>query len=127
MRRVIATIFLAVFMLSATELVQLFKIPVLLHHFKEHRADDPSISFMQFIRLHYDKIVKDDDYQEDQQLPFRDAECAGVITIITDVPPQLIKFEQQEFAEKPAKLYPKENPAYSHHFSNTIFQPPRAA
>jgi hypothetical protein len=125
MQRGIAFILLLTFMLSHTELHQFFKIPVLFEHLSEHRKQDPSITFIQFIKLHYDKIVIDDDYQRDQQLPFRNADCAAVITIVTDIPPQIIKFEQREFRSLPRKLYARENFGYSHNFSNSIFQPPR--
>jgi len=127
MRKGIAGILLLTFLLSHTELHQFFKIPVLFQHFHEHKKLDPAITFLGFLKLHYDKIVIDDDYQRDQQLPFRDAECAAVMTFITDVPPQQIKVEQQEFTEVPVKLFPLENLTYSPPFSNSVFQPPRAA
>ncbi len=125
MKRGIAFIFMLTFMLSHTELYQLFKIPVLFEHFNEHKKEDPTITFMQFIKLHYDKIVIDEDYQRDQQLPFRNSEFAAVITIVTDIPPQVIKLEQEEFRALPRKFYPSVNANYTHSFSNIIFQPPR--
>ena len=127
MRKGIALSFLLISMFSHTELHQFLKIPVLFEHFSEHRQQDPSITFFQFIRLHYEKIVIDDDYQRDQQLPFRDTECALVQTTVTDTPPQTIKFDEQEFQVLPAKQFPVANLLYSHPFSNSIFQPPRVA
>lgn len=41
------------------------------------------MSFFAFISLHYfQPVEKDADYQRDQQLPFRDADCCAVATSI---------------------------------------------
>lgn len=125
-RKIASIIIIAVFITSHTEVHQLFKLPVLFQHFWEHKAENPSITFIEFLRLHYDKIVIDDDYQRDQQLPFRDvADCALVFSVISEEPPQSIKLEQQISMLSPVKLYAKDNSAYSHNFYSRIFQPPR--
>ncbi|MBI1342555.1 MAG: hypothetical protein GC171_06460 [Terrimonas sp.] len=124
MRKGTAFILLFSFLLSHTELHQFFKIPVLVEHFKEHRAEDPSITFFQFLKLHYNKIIEDADYQRDQQLPFRDAECAVVITFISDTPPQQIRLEREDFQNLETTPPVGENLIYASNFSASIFQPP---
>lgn len=114
-------------MLSFAELHNLLKIPVLIEHFKEHRQLDPEISFFSFIKIHYfDPVVVDDDYQRDQQLPFRGNdycivhvsntfECLTVIVDISSPNEAPRKFCQFIEVNKPRL------------FTFDIFQPPRCA
>lgn len=76
MRRFSIILVLGVYLTSFSEFHQFLKIPVLVQHFIEHRQEDPSISFLQFLSIHYNgKFTRDDDYQRDSQLPFRTMEC----------------------------------------------------
>ncbi|MBN8667588.1 MAG: hypothetical protein J0M30_08795 [Chitinophagales bacterium] len=127
MRKGTAAILLIVFTLSHTELHQFIKIPVLFEHFREHRIEDPGLGFLAFLRMHYEKIVIDEDYSRDQQLPFRDADCGIISASATDIPPQAIRFERQSPNEFPLHFTPKRNIAYTHLHLADIFQPPRLA
>ena len=122
----IAGIFLiSIYMFSFAELHNLLKIPILFEHYKEHQQLKPGISFWSFIKLHYlDPIVVDDDYQRDQQLPFRDTDCclmtlASVceclqIAVEIDKPAEIVKeFHLFNEVNKPQFI------------SFDIFQPPR--
>lgn len=72
MKKATAIFFLSLYLFSSTELKQLVKLPLLFQHYKEHKALDGSISFLQFLRIHYhDATVIDDDYARDMQLPFK--------------------------------------------------------
>lgn len=67
---------LGVLLLAQTELHQLLKLPVLISHFMEHRAVNPHISLGSFLALHYlNAPIHDDDYERDQQLPFKASDC----------------------------------------------------
>lgn len=127
MRKGTAAILLTVFMLSHTELHQFIKIPVLFEHFREHRLEEPGLGFLAFLRIHYEKIVIDDDYQRDQQLPFRDIDCGIVSASATDIPPQIIRLERQTPSEYAINFPPKRITVYSHLHLADIFQPPRLA
>ncbi|HQV53912.1 MAG: hypothetical protein IPH34_04555 [Chitinophagaceae bacterium] len=128
MRKWVSILFLSIIVLSHSELHQLLRIPVLIDHFKEHKKEDPSITFIQFIKLHYDKIVVDDDYQRDQQLPFRDANCTTSVSgLVIDIPPQNIKIEKQDYRFDADKVIPIATVLYLHLCTSTIFQPPRVA
>lgn len=114
-------------MLTFAEFHNLLKVPVLVSHFKEHRQLDPAISFWSFIKIHYvGPIVVDDDFQRDQQLPFRDADCCLVVASYVCECPQTnieinepaqsgIEFSDYYVLNKPIRA-PYE-----------IFQPPRRA
>lgn len=103
------------------------KLPVLFEHYSEHKQSDPDISFWSFIKLHYfDPIVVDDDYQRDQQLPFRDTDCCLLtastvceccsVTVEISKPAELsCEFQLFKEVNKPQLI------------SFDIFQPPRSA
>jgi len=124
MQKRIAILLLSIGLLSHTELHQLLKIPILVEHFREHRRLDGNISFFEFIKLHYHNIVVDDDYQRDQQLPFRDTECFGVtasnacefFSVIVEIcPPE----------EMTQQFHPYVENNKSRLALSGIFQPPR--
>lgn len=74
MKKKAAYIFLAIYLLGATELSQLLKMPLLLQHYIEHKEVNQSLSLAKFIYMHY---VTDDgdktDESRDQNLPFKSA------------------------------------------------------
>ncbi len=74
MKRRAAYIFLAIYLLGATELSQLLKMPLLLEHYMEHKMGNGDLSLTSFIYMHY---VTDDgdatDEKRDQNLPFKSA------------------------------------------------------
>ena len=69
-----AIFFLSVYLISTTELSQLLKFPVLVEHYVEHKEKNPEISIVDFLVLHYNNHLEnhphDDDYDQDQKLPF---------------------------------------------------------
>jgi hypothetical protein len=51
---------------------QWLKLPKLVSHFMEHRAENKAITLAQFLVLHYlSPAVIDADYEHDQQMPFK--------------------------------------------------------
>ena len=52
---------------------QLWKLPTLIQHFKEHNQRDSKVSMAEFLSMHYwGKDINDNDQAQDQQLPFKD-------------------------------------------------------
>lgn len=75
MKKVLAIFFLSTYLISTTELGQLLKFPMLVEHYFEHKEKNPQISVMEFLVLHYEgnhleNHPHDDDYDQDQKLPF---------------------------------------------------------
>lgn len=71
-------------MLSFAELHQFLKIPVFFQHYNEHKKADEQITMFAFIQEHYLGLIEiDDDYQQDQQLPFRDADNLAINTSLS--------------------------------------------
>jgi len=90
---------LAVQLLSSTELFELVKLPVLVHHFLEHKEENNSITFADFIYLHYAKsggINTDDD---DTKLPFKSHEGCPNATVIAVIPAYYSFKAKHEFTE----------------------------
>lgn len=115
-------------MLAFAEFHHFLRIPVLISHFEEHKQLDPSISFLSFLRLHYvGEIVIDDDYQRDNELPFREADCCVTTTTLSCECPSLT-IEIHETTEEIANefiLYDEDNRSLLS--IADIFQPPRMA
>ncbi len=74
MRKIVIICLMAVHLFGNTELNQLFKVPELVSHFFQHHRQDPGISFIEFIAMHYggDDGTKADDY-EDGKMPFHNS------------------------------------------------------
>lgn len=107
------------------EFHQFLKLPVLVKHFHEHKQEDPSISFWAFIKMHYNgKVVIDDDYQRDQQLPLRDATtCQLLVSTVFEC--HQVSYEIIIPAENTKVFLPYQEKNNSHSASFDIFQPPR--
>jgi len=72
MRFVIAAIMMFLFLSSSREFIELSKLPLLIAHYKKHKAENGSLSLADFLKTHYTKETKDDnDDNEDNQLPFK--------------------------------------------------------
>ncbi len=125
MRRRFAYILLALYLFSTTEAYQLLKVPLLAMHFIQHCKEDPDLSLLAFLEMHYaGETVYDDDWQQDMQLPFKTCSYAELSistgfrseSVILQCPPVSI-------------IIPNYRPHTSgmhgitHHAS--IFQPPR--
>lgn len=76
MRRGIAIGLLILQLGLFTELHEVIRLPILVAHFIEHREQVPSMSFYQFMAMHYKTDVAHD--ATDMELPFKD--CDNSVT-----------------------------------------------
>lgn len=126
MRKLIAISLLLLFLFGSTEAYQLLKLPLLVKHFIEHKKENPAISIAMFIRMHYQKkIVVDDDFQKDMQLPFKTNDACCLLTASTSLPSPIITIEilstplvKKTITLHKENLIPLQNP-------QDIFQPPK--
>jgi hypothetical protein len=87
-KKTTAIFFFLLYMLSTTEACQLLKLPYIFQHFREHKMANRSISFLQFLDIHYKHCnSKPKDYQKDMQLPFKTATTCISSVLPTLVPP----------------------------------------
>ena len=70
MKKLIPILLLFLYLVSTTELYQFLKIPDLIEHYCEHKALNPEMSLVAFLKTHYNHPVKDRDSGKDQKLPF---------------------------------------------------------
>ena len=87
MRITLAITLIAIHLLGNTEAAQLLKLPTLISHYFQHRQLDPSVTFIDFLAMHYvgdDGTSADDDI--DKQLPYHhvDNHCLAGVYYFTD-------------------------------------------
>lgn len=74
MKKSFAIIFIAVYLFSTTEISQLLRIGSLIEHYCEHKGNNRSMTFLNFLAIHYNNHLEnhphDEDYEKDKKLPF---------------------------------------------------------
>lgn len=88
MRRVVAILCFFVYVLGTTEMDQVLRLPLLVKHYLQHKAESPGITMYAFFKMHYiDPQPFDDDYQQDMQLPFKriDVRCIPQPSILPEI------------------------------------------
>jgi hypothetical protein len=125
-KRIFSIIFFLVYLTAYGEGHQLMRIPYLVKHFKVHQQNDPDMAFAKFIKIHYlQPIQVDDDFQQDQQLPFRTIDCNMLFASFCYTAPATIDIKLPEFTtEKTFTSLIVFIPEYK---TFGVFQPPRYA
>lgn len=123
-RKISAIFFLTVILVSQTPLQQVLRIPLLISHFQEHNSIQKNISFIDFFRIHYlSGHPEDDDFDRDEQLPFRSADIViitGAVVIPLQSEPGIIN---TIYRENHYQALDQNSAAFLH--SADIWQPPR--
>lgn len=115
-------------MISTTELHQLLKLPFLVEHFIDHKKQNSSITFLEFLDKHYAKgKVVDEDYAEDMRLPFKSNQGCPEITIKAPVvsPFSSLLIKPLDISSKTFTLY--NDMFLPSFFTPNIWQPPKYA
>lgn len=72
MKRVFFLTFMVIYLLGNAEFIQLFKLPVIFIHYKNHLANNEKLDFFYYLSSHYDAegdgILSDND--EESKMPF---------------------------------------------------------
>ena len=113
----------ALILVGSTEIHELSKFPTLIQHYLQHRKKDSSLSFIEFIKIHYagNAHPNDNDDSEDDRLPFKSID--GISHI--DTPPvekRIENFENFYLRRTRTAFHPEGIP---NHPSIPIFHPPR--
>jgi len=127
LKRILSILCLVLFVVTATEFNQLFKFNTFIEHYKEHKAQDESLSLLKFLDIHYGHgNVLDEDFEKDMKLPFKtttsDFSSSQIISQVSIQfsPTFLVEFhEQSVFALWNTFLTPS--------YLSAIWQPPRFA
>jgi hypothetical protein len=127
LKKIAAISFLFVFVCAHTEIGQLLKLPVLLHHYLVHEEeDDNTTSFVDFLYEHYlEGSSHSSTDNEHQKLPFKSVDFSfAQSNFILETP--------FTFTVKPDKPIPSKintiysETSYSSSISPKIWQPPKS-
>ncbi|MBK5280446.1 MAG: hypothetical protein JJE09_16430 [Bacteroidia bacterium] len=126
MKAVVTISLLFLYLASITEAHEVFKIPVLLEHFNEHRKENLDLSFWGFLHQHYGiGDLKDADYDKDMKLPFKShpelAFTASLIAVVPVFENQVVKIT---FGKEKKSFYQNDSLLISD-FRGGIWQPPK--
>lgn len=121
MKSFVAYILLLTFSISFIQVRELFKVPLLIQHFQQHKAKDQSLSSLGYLKLHYLKEPSNDnDDEKDKQLPFK---------TLTEYPGNLFCLPAQNESIVPVTLsFSDFNSRYlnrgEYGFMSSVFHPP---
>lgn len=110
---------------ALTELHELFRLPLLIEHFLDHKEEDNNLGLFDFLQQHYTSENNDSDSDEDEQLPFKSREDGIQHTSLsTVILPEAFDFQFQLF---PPSLSYSTNytPGGNSGAKNGIWQPPQ--
>lgn len=126
MKKVIAILFIILFMSSSTHINELLKLPAFISHYIEHKNDDAKMNFFKFLSIHYmNGEGHDADHPKDMKLPFKTLINNSNATALYAAPGvNLFSIAQ------PATPVVKPKIAacivlYTSKFASAIFQPPK--
>ena len=126
LKKLISISLLFVFLSANTELHQLLKLPVLIHHYLSHHQDEHDKSFAHFLADHYSSKPEhtDKDNHEHDNLPFKTNDCADMHSNIAfNHHHHFSLCEPNIVAEKVSVIY--NVLFYSSSALNSIWQPPK--
>jgi hypothetical protein len=117
---------LAFYLLSATAIHELIKVPRLVEHYFDHNREEIPVGLFHYLTLHYGiEDGTDKDAAEDSQLPFKASEYFSTISFVSVPPPvinQNIRFTESiadhDFLLSNEAFLPSPYP-------DRIWQPPR--
>ncbi len=124
MKKWFSILLLSFYLVSTTELYQLLKIPVLVEHFIDHKKENKEITFIDYLKMHYNDPVKDADYQTDQKLPFV-AHTSHLVLVFTANPDFFIEIKNDVIINHREKIHSYTIAFDDKDSSNSIWQPPK--
>ncbi|MFZ1369405.1 MAG: hypothetical protein WAR78_03430 [Ferruginibacter sp.] len=125
-RKISAYIFFTVYLFTASAAMELFKLPVLISHYYDHREENKAMTLPAFLMQHYFyEDGTDQDVEEDNKLPFKSLENAYSVSFISLSPPDQPECmtHTDEMSENSFGIYT--NPFLPFQYLSTIWQPPR--
>ncbi len=127
LKRFLSISLLSIFLVSATELYQLVKLPLMVEHFKEHRQEDKDITLWAFLCMHYDYAAKpDEDYAKDMTLPFKANDSMINATIADFVPTTFYISPAKKTYASSVQFVTFDEQHISSSFLSNIWQPPKS-
>jgi hypothetical protein len=122
LKKLISICLLFVLLINNTEFHQMMKLPILVKHFIHHKSLDNSLSFTEFIEIHYNDSQESNDQSHDN-LPFKSHECKHMtsMVLVCDFPSNTA-FKTPSIVLSPASY---QEAFYTSGSVGSIWQPPQ--
>jgi hypothetical protein len=126
LRKITAIFLLTIYLLSATDIRELAKLPMLANHYSAYKSINKNAGLFSFLVMHYyTEDGTDNDAAQDRQLPFKSAENTTNLCFVSVTPPAvftavgaLIRADQKMFSFPNGAMLPSQ-------YLSSIWQPPR--
>lgn len=114
-------------LVTSTALQQVFKLPLLVNHYYDHKQIDNAITVFSFLKLHYfeEEDGADADDSTDQKLPFKSVTHYIPPTVINAVPDVSPIAEIIVHQSGMAQHRPVQKTFITSHILSRIWQPPK--
>lgn len=130
MRKLLAILFVSLYLVSTTELSQVLKFPVLVEHYFDHRKKDPQFSSVRYLVSHYSNHLEDhpedSDYERDRKLPFVLHNQVLTFTFLL-IPPILLEMQSGQPLEEHSRAVVVGEALLEDQFVSHIWHPPLKA
>jgi len=126
MKKISALFLLSIYLIAATATAELLKLPLLVAHYYQHKAENINTGLNSFLKMHYEAGNNtSNDAKENSRLPFKSVHHSTIVSFISSTPPLFITFAAK-CAIKKNLLFeiPNHLQLPSKYFA-IIFQPPR--
>lgn len=117
---------MSIYLLSATEIGQLLKLPELVSHYAEHKQRNQQMSIWGFLYMHYINDFKmDADYAKDMKLPFKASEnTSHLMSSVCPTSLEITHITQVVYNERTKKPL-IDHSEFANQYLAAIWQPPR--
>lgn len=96
-------------------------------HFAEHKNHDSGLSFMKFLKIHYDsKTLVDEDYDQDMKLPFKSDEGCININLTAVISSPLSDLDLDPHVKETQTFFSYKESFLPSSFLSSIWQPPKS-
>jgi len=127
LKKLTAISLLLFFLFANTEMGELLKLPVLIHHYLEHHDDDAGISFAGFLHKHYDEENSHPSpNNEHQKLPFKSHDLGFSQTTLVFQSPAVFELKIGNLLSTKINISYSEG-FYSSSILSRIWQPPKSS
>lgn len=125
LKKIISISILVIYMISCTEFDQLLRVPLLVTHFVEHKLENNTISFGEFILIHYvEDYSFNGDYERDMDLPFKSLD-GNSIQVVASIPSNGFYLKAKPIYTNEGKFTLFEECFINNAYLSSIWQPPK--
>lgn len=125
MRKYFIIVILVSYLSSSTQLIEVLKLPFLIEHYFEHKAENKNLTFLQYLKLHYAETKHYAQDHKEKQLPFKTIPQAAF---------NVVAINKTDFVESINYNFPSTNfikhtahycSKYISFYTANIWQPPK--